>query len=127
MIVLFDGRCRLCARSARALQRRFGPARLELEDLQQPGVLERHPSVTREAAMRRMHLVLPDGRVFGGAEAFARLLSTVRGVGWLAYLYYLPGVRQLADLAYALVARYRYRLFGRAEACDGGTCHLHGA
>lgn len=127
VIVLFDGHCRFCTRSAKALQRRFGRARLDLEDFQEPGVLERHPSVTHEAAMRRMHLVLPDGRVYGGAEAFARLLSTVRVVGWLAYLYYVPGVRQLTDLAYTAIAKYRYRLFGRTEACDGGTCHLHGA
>jgi predicted DCC family thiol-disulfide oxidoreductase YuxK len=42
--------------------------------------------------------------------------------------YYIPGIRQLSDLGYRLVARYRYALMGRAVAagqCDGGTCHLH--
>jgi predicted DCC family thiol-disulfide oxidoreductase YuxK len=126
MTVLYDGDCRFCTRSAHGLQMRFGRERIALENFQTPGVLEAHPGVTRAAAMRKMHVVLPDGRVFSGAEAFARIAAGVRFVGWLAYVYYVPGLRQLADLAYAFVAKHRYRLFGRPEACEGGTCHLHG-
>jgi predicted DCC family thiol-disulfide oxidoreductase YuxK len=48
-----------------------------------------------------------------------------RASGFLALVYHVPGLRSLADALYAIVARYRYRLFGR-EACDpDGTCHLH--
>ena len=127
MTVLYDGSCRFCTHSAHAIQRRFGRAHIALRDFQEPGVLEQYPSITHEAAMKRMHLVRGDGRIFPGAEAFARILATVPIVGWLAWLYYVPGIRQLADLGYALVAKYRYRLFGRTQECDGGTCHLHGA
>jgi predicted DCC family thiol-disulfide oxidoreductase YuxK len=125
MTVLYDGDCRFCTRSARGIQRRFGRARVALANFQEPGALEAYPRVTHEAAMKKMHVVLADGRVFAGAEAFARVLASVPFVGWLAYLYYVPGLRQLADLAYSLVAKHRYRLFGRSETCDGGTCHLH--
>jgi predicted DCC family thiol-disulfide oxidoreductase YuxK len=83
-----------------------------------------------------MHVVSPDGRVFAGAEGAARIAQRLPLLGWLALAYYLPGLRQLANLVYGLVARHRYRLFGRrvrdaggspAQTCDGGTCHLHGA
>ena len=127
MTLLYDGDCRFCTRSAHTIQRRFGRARVTLRNFQEPGVLEAHPSITHEAAMKKMHLVLDDGRVFAGAEAFARIVATVPVLGWLAWLYYVPGIRQLADLGYALIAKYRYRLFGRTAQCDGGTCHLHGA
>jgi predicted DCC family thiol-disulfide oxidoreductase YuxK len=126
MTVLYDGECRFCTRSAHTIQRRFGRDRVTLENFQEPGALQRHPGVTHAAAMRKMHVVTTDGRIFAGAEAIARIVATVRFVGWLAYLYYVPGIKQLADLGYALIARYRYKLFGRSEACDGGTCHLHG-
>jgi predicted DCC family thiol-disulfide oxidoreductase YuxK len=126
MTVLYDGECRFCTRSAHAIQRRFGRDRVALENFQEPGILERHPGVTHQAAMKKMQLVTAEGRIFAGAEAVARIAATTRFVGWLAYLYYVPGIKQLADLGYALVARYRYKLFGRTEACDGGTCHLHG-
>lgn len=124
MTVLFDGDCRFCTRSARALQRLFGRTRVAAENFQDPLTLARYPAVTREAAMTKMHVVLADGRVFAGAEAFARVVASVPFVGWLAFLYYVPGSRQLAELAYRLVARNRYRLFGKAEACEG-SCHLH--
>jgi predicted DCC family thiol-disulfide oxidoreductase YuxK len=126
MTVLFDGDCRFCTQSAHDVQRRFGRERIALRNFQEPGVLDAYPAVTHEAAMKKMHVVTGGGRVFAGAEAVARIVAGVRFVGWLAYVYYVPGIRQLADLAYALVAQHRYRLFGRTERCEGGTCHLHG-
>ena len=126
MTVLYDGDCRFCIRSAHGIQRRFGRERVALTNFQEPGGLEPYPRVTHDAAMKKMHVVMADGRIFAGAEAFARLVASVRFVGRLAYLYYVPGIKQLADLGYFLVARYRYKLFGRTESCDGGTCHLHG-
>lgn len=130
MTVVYDGACALCTSSAVGLGRRFGPDRVVLLDLQAPGAMASHPSlrgVTREAAMERMHVVLPGGRVVAGAEAVARIAAAARWVGWIAFAYYVPGVRQLAEALYRVVARNRYRLFGRTRRCDGGTCHLHGA
>ncbi len=75
--------------------------------------------------MVRMHVVRPDGRVFAGAEAVMRAIARVPVLGWPAFVYYVPGIRQLAELVYRYVAKNRYRLFGRVESCDGGTCHLH--
>jgi predicted DCC family thiol-disulfide oxidoreductase YuxK len=137
LTVLYDGECPFCTASAENLARRLGPARVRVRDFQQPGVLEEYPSVRREAAMLRMHVVLPDGRIYAGAEAAARIARTLRVIGWLGALYYVPGLRQLSDAAYLAIARNRYRLFGKrvraakgadanGAACEGGTCHLHG-
>jgi hypothetical protein len=54
-----------------------------------------------------MRLVLPDGRVASGAEAWAVLL---RSVWWLwpaGFALELPGLRHLGRLAYRCVARHR--------------------
>jgi predicted DCC family thiol-disulfide oxidoreductase YuxK len=126
MTLLYDGDCRFCTRSARTIQRRLGGERVSLVNFQEPGKIDGYPGVTREACIQKMHVVTATGRVFAGAEAFARIFATVRLIGWLAWLYYVPGLRQVADLGYALVAKHRYRLFGRTEPCEGGTCHLHG-
>jgi predicted DCC family thiol-disulfide oxidoreductase YuxK len=127
MTVLFDGDCRFCTRSAHDIQRRFGRDRVAIRNFQEPGALDAYSGVTHEAAMKRLHVVRQDGRVFAGAEAVARLVAGVRFIGWLAFVYYVPGLRQLADLAYSYIAKHRYKLFGKTERCDGGTCHLHGA
>jgi predicted DCC family thiol-disulfide oxidoreductase YuxK len=126
MTVLYDGGCRFCTRSAHSLRRWIGRDRVALTDFQPSGVLDAYPGISRDAAMKRIHVVMPDGRIFAGAEAFARMLATLRWVGWAAWVYYVPGLRQLANVMYDLIAKYRYRLFGRTEECDGGTCHLHG-
>ena len=124
-IVLYDGLCRFCTAQAKRLVRLVGNRRVESVSFQDEGVLARFPGVTHEACMLRMHIVRPDGRVFAGAESVARAVTLVPVVGWFAFFYYVPGVRQLAELAYRYVAKNRYRLFGRVEECDGGTCHLH--
>jgi predicted DCC family thiol-disulfide oxidoreductase YuxK len=124
LIVLYDGHCSFCTRSARGLQRRFGERRVRAVDLHQPGVLDGQPPAVRDAAMTKMHVILPSGRVVAGAEAAARIAAGVPIVGWLAYLYYVPGLRQLMERAYGLVAKNRYRLFGRTRPCDSGSCSV---
>ncbi|MBC7834219.1 MAG: DUF393 domain-containing protein, partial [Phycisphaerales bacterium] len=63
------------------------------------------------------------GRVWSGAAAAARLART-RWWSWpLGALYALPVIQQLADQAYSLMARNRYRLAGRT--CDSGACNIH--
>jgi protein-S-isoprenylcysteine O-methyltransferase Ste14/predicted DCC family thiol-disulfide oxidoreductase YuxK len=126
--LLYDGRCRFCTKGSRDLLRLARPGAVEARDFQQPGVLDPFPGLSHAACMRAMHLVCPDGRVFAGFEAAVRAVATRPVVGWVAYLYYLPGLRLALDLLYGLAARYRYRLMGKAVAagaCAEGTCSLH--
>jgi len=37
-------------------------------------------------------------------------------LGWLAYAYYLPGLRQLCDGLYRWIAARRYRIMGKTIA-----------
>jgi protein-S-isoprenylcysteine O-methyltransferase Ste14/predicted DCC family thiol-disulfide oxidoreductase YuxK len=125
-VVLYDGYCRLCAGGAKQLVALGGPGALHKVSFQDPGVLDSFPGVSHAACMRQMYLVAPDGRVFGGFEAAVQAVATRPLVGWLAYGYYLPGVRLLLDGVYTLVAANRYRLLGKAAAaCDGTTCAVH--
>jgi predicted DCC family thiol-disulfide oxidoreductase YuxK len=126
LLVLYDGDCRFCTAGAARLARFFGPARVATLNFQADGVLDRYPAITREAAMAAMHVVAPDGQIYPGAAGVARLIRALPVFGIISYLYYLPILKQLVDLAYRLIAKHRYRLFARAEPCEpGGTCHLH--
>jgi predicted DCC family thiol-disulfide oxidoreductase YuxK len=125
IVVLYDGLCRFCTGSAKKLQRLGGKSRLETVSFQEEGVLERFPGIGYDALMKRMHVVMPDGRVFAGAEAVTRVLAALPVVGPLAFGYYVPGIRQLAELTYDTIAKNRYRIAGKSGACEGGTCHLH--
>jgi predicted DCC family thiol-disulfide oxidoreductase YuxK len=127
-VVLYDGSCRFCSAGAEKLARMARPGVVDLVNFQEPTALERFPGVPLEACMRRMHLVTPDGRVYGGFEAAVQAVATRPLLGWIAYVYYLPGLRQVVDLLYATVAANRYRIMGKTRAereCAGGTCALH--
>jgi protein-S-isoprenylcysteine O-methyltransferase Ste14/predicted DCC family thiol-disulfide oxidoreductase YuxK len=127
-LVLYDGHCKFCKAGAQVLPSLARPGAIELVDFQEPGVLERLPGISHEACMRQMYLVTAEGRVYGGFEAAVQAVATRPVLGWAAYGYYLPGVRLACDLAYRLIATYRYHLLGKAVArgeCGEGTCSLH--
>jgi predicted DCC family thiol-disulfide oxidoreductase YuxK len=101
---------------------------IEAVDFQQAGALDRFPGLSHNDCMQAMQLVTPTGQVYSGFEAAVQAVATRPVLGWLAYSYYLPGLRQLLDALYAVVAANRYRIMGRAVAageCEGGTCRLH--
>lgn len=127
-IVLFDGDCRFCAIQVKKLLALARPHGLEAVNFQEPGVLERFPGLTHAECMKAMQLITPEGRVYRGFEAAVRALATRPYLGWVTWLYYLPGVRQVCDAAYAWIARNRYRLMGKTDSrseCQGGTCSSH--
>jgi predicted DCC family thiol-disulfide oxidoreductase YuxK len=127
-IVLYDGHCKICTRGARQLVALARPGAVEAVSFQEPGVLERFPGLSHEACMQAMYLVAPDGRLFRGFEAAVQAVATRPFLRFLAYAYYLPGIRQICDRLYAYVAANRYRLFGKLAAnheCAEDACSLH--
>jgi predicted DCC family thiol-disulfide oxidoreductase YuxK len=123
-VVLYDGHCRFCTAASQRLVRLARRGAVERIDFQAPGALDHFPGLTHEACMQQMVLITRDGRIYGGSEAAVRALATRHFVGCFAYLYYIPGIRQLCDLLYRWIAANRYRFFGRTE-CESGSCAVH--
>lgn len=119
--ILYDGHCKFCVEQMKNLARWLPAGRYEALDFQEPGVLERF-GVSRDAAMRALQYVDARGRVYAGAEAAVRAAG-LRRLGKLAYVYYLPGLRQLLNAIYAAVAKNRYAIAGKT--CESGACALH--
>jgi predicted DCC family thiol-disulfide oxidoreductase YuxK len=74
--------------------------------------------LTTEDGRRQVWLLLPDGRVYGGAAA---INVSLRAVWWLrpfTHLFFLPGLRQIEDAVYRWVARNRARLPGITPGCE---------
>lgn len=77
--------------------------------------------LTPDQAMRRMHAMLPDGRIVSGVEAFALIWERLPRMGWLARMIRVPGIRTVAHLAYErLAAPWLYRRHLRRLALEGG-------
>ncbi|HEX8550998.1 MAG TPA: DUF393 domain-containing protein [Abditibacteriaceae bacterium] len=113
-VLIYDGDCAFCTRSANLMQRLAGK-RLKITPSQAEGALQLHPNLTQEGAAQRVYLV-SGKRLFGGAEAVARVLA-LRRWGGIALIYYFPPLRPLLDAIYDLVARNRQKL-GCGDSCS---------
>ncbi|XXF75288.1 DUF393 domain-containing protein [Myxococcaceae bacterium GXIMD 01537] len=121
-VILYDGHCRLCQAGARRFQALLGMHGTELRSFREEGALAAFPGVEFARCEEAMQLVQADGRVLEGAEAVVRALGR-RWWGKALLVYYVPGLRQLVDAVYRAVARYRFRIAGRA--CPDGACAVH--
>ena len=116
-IVLYDGVCGLCHRLVRWLLERDRARSLHYAPLQ---------GETAER-LRALHPEIPadldgvayveDARVYLRSKAF---LHVARHLGapwcWAYHFRWLPA--GLLDVAYNLIARIRYRVFGRYDTCQ---------
>lgn len=120
--ILYDGECPLCSREVALLRRRDrGRGRIDFEDIADPSFDPAAYGLDARQVMARIHGVLPDGTVIEGMDVFRRAYAAV-GLGFLLAPTSWPGVRTLADRAYAIFARNRLRWTGRADACEDGGC-----
>jgi predicted DCC family thiol-disulfide oxidoreductase YuxK len=104
--VIYDGECGLC-REAVALLRRWDREHvLRFVPFQDGAVVARF-GIALPALAAAMHLVLPDGRVYAGADAAPELLRLLPSKRWLAPLFRVPGVLPLARRVYARIAARR--------------------
>lgn len=110
-ILIYDADCAMCRASALWIMRlALSAGALEILPCRSGARRARFPAIADEACLSAMQLVLPDGRVLAGADAVPELLRRIRGLGWLATLFALPGVRPVARRAYGWIARNRMRL-----------------
>jgi len=124
-VVVFDGHCVFCRRSTDRLQWLLRDDAIEYVSFRDPGVLDRFPGVTEDACDQAMQLVHADGRVFAGAEAATRAVVR-RPWFFLAWLYYVPPIRWVADAVYKQIAIRRFGISGRSSNCNDDVCEIPG-
>ena len=115
-VILFDDVCRLCSRSVRFIIARDPDARFRFAGLGSP-TADRLLAGGRNTLEGVDSVVLiEDGEVFIRSTAALRIARGLTAPWPLLYgLIVVP--RPLRDLVYDLVARKRYRWFGRLETC----------
>jgi predicted DCC family thiol-disulfide oxidoreductase YuxK len=116
-IIVFDGVCHLCNGWVRFLLRHDRRARFRFASMQSDagrGLLVAHGIDPDDPAS---FLLLEAGIARTDSDAILRVLATLGGP-WraAALLRILPSA--LRDPVYRWVARHRYRLFGRRDACS---------
>lgn len=113
-LFVFDGVCVLCSRGAAWLIRHDRNARVNLTSAQSPigkGLYE-HYGVDFDET----YLLIKNGQAFSASKGYLELVNTLGGL-WRVF-----GIASLLperwrDGIYNLVARNRYRWFGKTEHC----------
>jgi predicted DCC family thiol-disulfide oxidoreductase YuxK len=115
-LVLYDGECGLCDRTVQWLLRRDRAGALRFAPLQ--------GETARELRARGLDITedlntvvfVDDGKLFVRSRAFTRVVRYLPAPWrWGAALRVVPAF--VLDLVYRLIARTRYRLFGRLDSC----------
>jgi predicted DCC family thiol-disulfide oxidoreductase YuxK len=118
--VLYDGACPYCRKSMAWLTAADPDHVVEPVDLTAVNVATIHPGLTRDACLKAMHLVRPDGRVAAGYDALIVLARWMPPYWPFGLLGSLPGAVWVGRRLYRRVAEAR----PRDVPCTDEVCGL---
>jgi len=120
-LILYDGVCGLCTRLSRFVLPRDERGVFDFASLQSATGRATLQRIGKDAELLSTFYVVTDYRsqsaalLAKGQAALFVIESLKIGGAWRRMLQILP--QSLLDLGYELVARNRYRLFGRTDSC----------
>ena len=114
-LIVFDGECVLCSGFFRFVLARDA-GRFHFALAQSDLGAQLYAALGLPQTEFETNLVIVDGRIYQRLDAFAAAMRAIGGP-WrlLSSLRFLPGI--LKDPVYHLIARNRYRIFGRYDTC----------
>jgi predicted DCC family thiol-disulfide oxidoreductase YuxK len=121
-IVLYDGVCGLCNRLVQFILRRDQAGVFRFASLQSPlasRILARHGADARD--LDTVYVVVngdtPEELLLARSDAVLFVLAQLGGIWGAGSFLFKLVPRALRDFAYSVIARRRYRVFGRSETC----------
>jgi len=113
--VCYDGDCALCRRWSRRVECPLHRHGFNFVPLQTPWV-NAQLNLSAAELLKEMRLLLPDGRVIGGADAAVVLMQYVWWLWPLWLLSRLPGAMSIFRVTYRYIAKNRH--------CHQNQCQL---
>jgi len=115
-IILFDGVCNFCNSSVNFIIARDSSGYFRFAPLQS----EVGEKLLKENGIDRIEtdsvVVVEDGKAFTHSTAALKIARRLDGI-WKIFYALIVVPRFIRDAAYKLFARYRYKLFGKKDAC----------
>lgn len=131
-VLIYDGKCNFCLSQVRKVRWLDGKNRIAYVSLHDDWVAEQFPDLTHDEMMDQMYLVPASEHGYaqtrhGGAAAVRYLTRRLPLLWILAPVLHIPFSLPLWQWGYGIVARYRYKIDGKAgvQCDDDGTCDLH--
>lgn len=117
-IILYDGVCVLCSGWIRFVAKRDAARRFRFTPISSPYGRRLAEALGIDPDDPDTNAVILDGQALRRSDAALAVVATLPGWRWVGVLHVVP--RPLRDALYTLIARHRYRIFGRHDACDLG-------
>jgi predicted DCC family thiol-disulfide oxidoreductase YuxK len=114
-VILFDGVCVFCSRWVRFIVARDAAARFRFTPIQSAYGTRLAQALGIDADDPDTNAVIHGGVAHFKSDGALTVLSLLPGCGWVRVLFAVP--RFIRDAVYNLVARNRYRIFGKYDAC----------
>jgi predicted DCC family thiol-disulfide oxidoreductase YuxK len=121
-VILYDGVCILCSGWVRFVATRDAARTFRFTPIQSPYGRRMAQTLGIDPDDPDTNAVVVGGKAFRRSDAALAVVSRLPGWGWVQALRVVP--RPLRDAVYTLIARTRYRVFGRHDACDLGGASL---
>ena len=118
-VVVYDGHCPFCQKQIQRIRRKDTADVFDYLPRQTEGLGQRFPKLMDGNFNTGMRLVHANGSVSVGADAVYQIARQIKGWKLLAWLYRVPVLRGICRVAYAWVARHRYKL---AKTCENDLC-----
>ena len=114
-VVLFDGVCNFCNGAVNFIIRHDGEKKIKFAPLQSEigEVLRTKYGIGEDVDSI---ILVENDRAYTHSTAGLRIAKGLGGIWSLAYVFIIVPAF-IRDFCYKLFAKYRYRLFGRTEAC----------
>jgi predicted DCC family thiol-disulfide oxidoreductase YuxK len=114
-VILYDGVCVFCSRWIRFIAARDRDARFRFTAIQSDYGTRLAQAFGIDPNDPDTNAVVHGGAAYFKSDAALTVLSNLPGWGWTCVLVAVP--KPLRDAVYNLVAKNRYRLFGKYDAC----------
>jgi predicted DCC family thiol-disulfide oxidoreductase YuxK len=114
-VILYDGVCVFCSRWIRFVIARDKQKRFRFTPIQSAYGTRLAQAFGIDPDDPDTNAVVHGGKAHLKSDAALTVLSNLSGWGWTRALFAVP--KPLRDAVYGLVARNRYRIFGRYDVC----------
>jgi predicted DCC family thiol-disulfide oxidoreductase YuxK len=114
-VILYDGVCIFCSRWVRFVIARDAQRRFRFTPIQSDYGTRLAQAFGIDPADPDTNAVIHGGVAYFKSDAALTVLSSLPGWGWVRVLFWVP--KPLRDFVYNLVARNRYRIFGKYDRC----------
>lgn len=114
-VILFDGVCNLCSASVQFILKRDMEKKFMFASLQSVYGQNLLKQFNLPADTFNSFILFEDGKIYTRSTAALKMFSQLKNWGWVKIFWAVP--KFIRDAIYNLIAKNRYKWFGKKEEC----------